>query len=573
MSLFGSLQMAGNTLQAMQIGLHVVGNNIANANTPGYVRERTIYTPAPVQKLGNLTLGSGVEIAGIVQNVDKFVENRLRDAGSDLANAEVQDQAFRDLEAILGELTEVDISSALTQFFNGIELITNEPENIGLRDLAVKDGIRLTERINSLDRRVSALHTDFNSRVSDIAAEINTLTDKISKLNLQIVTTEGGSRTGSDAGGLRSQRAEAIKSLAKLVDVHVVERDTGTVNISVNGELLVFEGTNRDVTTKFSDNGGLASAQIHFADNDSLLETGAGELKGIYTARDEIIGGFLSTLDDFAATLASEFNTYFSQGQGIDGFSEVVSTAEVSDPSAVLNDAGLPFTPQNGTFNVLVRNKQDGVTKTHPVNVDLNGLDGDDMTLNTLANKLSEIEGINASVNIDNKLVIQSESPDIDFGFGVDSPQDESGLLAALGINTFFTGSDAGSLGVNSALFDSARAGAKFAASSSGFGEGTENALRMVGLYDETLDELGGSSIRDSYSQLINETTQGASIASAAVDGLEVFEGSLQASSEAVSGVNIDEEAIDMIMLQRTFQASARYINTLSELLDVLVSL
>jgi flagellar hook-associated protein 1 len=57
MSLFGSIQMAGNTLQAMQIGLHVVGNNIANANTPGFIRERVVYTPAPVQKLGELTLG------------------------------------------------------------------------------------------------------------------------------------------------------------------------------------------------------------------------------------------------------------------------------------------------------------------------------------------------------------------------------------------------------------------------------------------------------------------------------------------------------------------------------------
>ncbi len=73
MSLFGSIQMAGNTLQAMQIGLHVVGNNIANANTPGFIRERVIYAPAPVQTIGTLTLGTGVKIAGIVQGIDRFV--------------------------------------------------------------------------------------------------------------------------------------------------------------------------------------------------------------------------------------------------------------------------------------------------------------------------------------------------------------------------------------------------------------------------------------------------------------------------------------------------------------------
>src|ERR687894_459234 len=104
MSLFGSIQMAGNTLQAMQIGLHVIGNNIANANTPGFISERAIFTPAPVLKLGHLTLGLGVEVAGIVQNLDRFVEERLRDVGGDRASADIQQKVYRDLESIIGEL-------------------------------------------------------------------------------------------------------------------------------------------------------------------------------------------------------------------------------------------------------------------------------------------------------------------------------------------------------------------------------------------------------------------------------------------------------------------------------------
>src|SRR6185503_1885623 len=113
----GSIQMAGNTLQAMQIGLHVVGNNIANANTPGYIRERTLFTPAPVQKLGNLTLGLGVEIAGIVQSLDRFAEERLRDVGGDRASADIQEKVYLDLESILGELSDTDVSTSLSNFF------------------------------------------------------------------------------------------------------------------------------------------------------------------------------------------------------------------------------------------------------------------------------------------------------------------------------------------------------------------------------------------------------------------------------------------------------------------------
>lgn len=576
MSLFGSLQMAGNTLQAMQIGLHVVGNNIANANTPGYVRERAVFSPAPVQRIGNLTLGLGVQVDGIVQLVDRFVEDRLRDNGSDLASAEVQEKTYNDLQSIVGELTDVDVSSALTEFFNGIGQITNQPENIGIRDLAVKDGVRLTDRINALDRRVRDVHNDLSTRVQSIATEINTLTDEIKDLNLKIVTLEGGGTTGSEAGGLRSQRAEALKKLANLVDIKATEADTGVVNVSVNGQLLVFEGTRRTVESFVSDDDGTNSNKIRFTDNKSLLEVSGGELHGVYEAHDTILGGFLESFDDFAATLAFEFNKIYSQGQGIDGFTEVTSTARVSDPTAALNEAGLAFTPNSGSFQILVLNKGDAgkpVTKTYDINIDLDGLDGNDTTLNSLAAQIDAIDGISAEVTIDNELVVRTESDDVEFSFGIADPADESGVLAALGINTFFTGADARNLGVNPQLRENSRAGAKFAASTTGIDEGTENALRLVALYDESLSTLDGQSIRGTYDSIINSTTQGATVAAAVADGLRVFAGTLDASAQAVSGVNVDEEAIDMIMLQRTYQASARYIGTLAELLDTLINL
>ena len=104
-------------------------------------------------------------------------------------------------------------------------------------------------------------------------------------------------------------------------------------------------------------------------------------------------------------------------------------------------------------------------------------------------------------------------------------------------------------------------------------GEATENVLALSGFYDESIDGIGNNTITGAYDQLVNQTTQGATVASAVADGLRVFEGTLQANVQAVSGVNLDEEAIDMIQLQRVYQASARYIQTLSEMLDVLVAL
>lgn len=575
MSIFSSLQMAGNALQAFQIGLHVVGNNIANANTPGYVREKTIYATAPVQKLGNLTIGLGVEIAGIVQSIDKFTESRLRDAGGDRANAETQEAAYRNLEVILDSLGENNISTKLTDFFNSIQLINDNHDDIALRNLAISAGEQLTQTVNTLHRRVNIEYGNLNVRVNQIASEINNLTEEIRQLNLQIVKLEGGGASGSDAGGLRSQRGVALKRLAELANIETNEAPTGVINISLNGEFLVFEGTRRQVAVEQLNTGESVNNKIVFAENGDQLQVNAGELSGVYEARDTILGGFLNGLDEFVGALAFEFNKVYSQGQGLEGFESVTSTYQVDDPQAALSEAGLEFTPRHGEFNIIVFNKETSEAETHTISIDLLGTNGSITTLESLAAQIDAISGVAASVNIDNELVIASESPaDIDIRF----ERDSSGVLAALGINTFFTGSKANDLGVNRLLLDGETAGARFAAglrsgNADGKSENGANALELAGLQDKTLSDLNGRSIGGLYDQLIDLTTQGASTTAAVADGLRTFEGTLEAGAQAVSGVNLDEEAIDMIQLQRAYQASARFISTMTELLEILVSL
>ncbi len=564
MSLFGSIQMAGNTLQAMQIGLHVVGNNIANSNTPGFIRERVIYTPAPVQRLGNLTLGLGVEIAGIVQNIDKFAEERLRDAGGDRASAEVQEKAFADLEAILGELGTSDISTALTNFFNSLDEISGAPQDIAVRNFAVKSGNALAGTINKLSRNARTIHSDYGRQIENLSTEINGLTEQIRKLNLQIVNLEGAGGS-SDAGGLRSQRNNAIGRLAEIADTTATEIETGAVNISLNGEVLVFEGTRREVGVAFAASDGQATTVVQFLDTHSPLTVGGGALHGVYEARQNIVGGFLNRLDEFARALAWEFNKVYSQGQGITGFSSIESQNAVTNSSADLDEAGLKFTPTSGVFNLLVYNTATKLTKSHEIRVDLDGLDNDS-TLTSLAGAINALDGVSAQVTSDLRLRIAGDSNELRVSFEGDT----SGVLAALGLNTFFNGSTAADLSINPELVAD---GSKFAASRAGLGVDVTNIHRLQALHDEGVDGLGGKSFTGLYDQLVNETAQGAAAAAGVADGSRIFEETLAAAAQAVSGVNLDEEAIDMIMLQRTYQASARYISTLSDLLDVLINL
>ena len=575
MSLFGSIQMGANTLQAMQIGLHVVGNNIANANTPGYIREEVLYSPAPVQQLGSLTLGLGVEIDGIVQQVDEFLTDRLRGAASDRASADVQRDAFNDLETLIGELSNTDLSTSLSNFFNSIdEVVNGDGDTTSLRNLAIGAGENLAADIRRLATRASEVRDEFNVRVSRSAGEVNDLTERIRVLNLRIVNLEAGGSSGSDAGGLRSERQAALRDLAELLDIQVNEQPSGAVNISVEGESLVFEGTRREVAvTEINEQNGDVTSVLSFADNNEALETTGGEVHGLVAARDEILGGFLSDLDSFSQVLAFEFNKLYSQGQGAVGFDSVTSTNAVSDPNAALDAAGLPFAPVQGSFQLLVFNPTENTTKTHDIFVNLDGLDSD-TTLSSLAADINAIDGVSASVDSTNRLVINSTSSDVEFAFAGDEAN-ESGVLAALGVNTFFTGSTARDLAVNSQLTTGRNAADKFAASLGGVGAESDfsNALRLASFYTRPLDGNDGASLATTYDQLINEVTQRATIAKSVANGFATFEATLQGEEQAISGVNIDEEAIDMITLQRTYQASARYIQTISELLDVLVNL
>jgi flagellar hook-associated protein 1 len=578
MSLFGAIQMGGNTLRAMQIGLHVVGNNIANANTPGYVRQEAIYVPAPVQKQGRLILGLGVEVDSIVQKLDKFIQERLVGAHSDRANADVQEQIYREIEGILNEFAEngVDLSSSFTKFFNALHEVVLAPGDVGARNLAIGEGAALAENIADLHSRVFDVQQQLNERVVSMSDEINSLAEEIRLLNIKIASTEGGGASGSDAGGLRVRRQTAVDRLSELISIRVSEQSSGGVAVSVGGELLVFEGQRREVGIDSSDDSGVAVAVVEFADTHSPLEVTSGELQGLYAARNEIAGSFLENLDELAATLAFEFNKVYSQGQGLVGFQRLTSVETVSDPDAALDAAGLPFTPVSGAFNVLIHSKGDNLTTTHTILIDLDGLE-DDTTLTSLAAQLDAIDGLSASVSATGALVLERESTDIEFAFAPaadDSTADTSGVLASLGLNTFFTGSSAATLGVNDELKGISNAG-KFAASLGGLGneEDSENAVLLAGFLERPLESVGGATLFDLFNQTLIEVTQGSTIAQSVAEGFRVFEGTLEGQQQAVSGVSIDEEAIKMITLQRIYQASARYIQTISELLDMLVNL
>lgn len=566
MSLFGTLQLAANSMQAQQIGLQVVGQNMANANTPGYSREQVNFATAPTQTIAGVTVGLGVQVQGVVQKTDQYLNERLRGANSDVANSSQQSQSYSDLESIVGALQDNSVDSSVTDFFSSISNILNQPQDVSTRNLAVLKGQTLASTITTMAGRVTQERSDLNNQVIAMTSDINRLTTQIAQLNTQIVTTEAGTVGKSDAVGLRDQRDQALTDLSKLIGIKVEQQPDGSDNIYVGGDYLVYEGTSRPVETAYTSDRGMSVASINITDTNAPLNTQTGQLSGLLTARDKIMGGYLDQLDNFAGTLAFEFNKVFSSGQGLTGYSTTTSTNAVTSTTAPLDAAGLPFTPVNGSFQVQVLNTQTNQTTTSNITVDLNGLDKNETSLTSLVSQLNNVNGLSASISASGNLTIATTSPDVQFSFA----NDTSGTLAALGINSFFTGSTATDLGVNQALVNDP---SKFAASSAGIGPDTGNALSLAAFGDQALPSAGGLSITQLNQQIVGDVTQGSAVAKSVDTGNQTFQQTLSGQQLAISGVSIDEEATNMLTLQYAYQASAKLISTINNLLDTLLKL
>jgi len=565
MSLLGSIQLAKNALTAVDIGLQVAGNNIANANTPDYIRQQAVYSPAPTQKLGTLTLGLGVDVTAIKQYTDRFLEERLRSANSDLSNAEVQEQAYTTLEQIIGELGDDDLSTSLSSFFNSVHDVLNQPESAATRNLAVIKGQAVADSIGRLYERVTQQRLDINREVVAKADDINRLVQTIADLNVKIAATEGGDTTASEAIGLRDQRIGALTELSKIIDIQTYEQPSGSVTVMAGGDFLVADANSREVEVAYSSDDEFDLAAIHIASSKSPIDSGSGSLSGLMTARDEIAGGFLTKLDEFSRTLSTEFNRIFSSGQGTVGYRTLESNFTVDESASALDRAGLVTTPVNGSFQVQVLDRTTGLTKTTNIAIKLNGLD-DDTTLDGLANSLNDIEGLTASVTSDGHLAISSDGSNLEFAFA----QDTSGILAALGVASFFTGNTANSIGVSAAVRRDPRL---FAASKGGIGNDTQNAELLGAFLDRPLDSAGGLSLSGLYQYMTSGVSQQSATSRSVAEGFRVYQQTLDSQKMALSGVSIDEEVVRVITLQRTYQAAAKFISTISDLLDLLVNL
>ncbi len=190
------------------------------------------------------------------------------------------------------------------------------------------------------------------------------------------------------------------------------------------------------------------------------------------------------------------------------------------------------------------------------------------MSLDDLVNEINVTVGVpnlTAGTGTANHLTL-----DADVGYEVSFSDDSSGALAALGLNTFFAGEDASTITVNDVLLGDPR---KLAAGADHLPGSNGTALALADLPDQAFTDLNGVSLRDFWLGQVASLAGRTAAAHDAVSSAQLVRESLSAQNQALSGVSLDEEAINLLTFQRQFQAAARFIAVIDETLQELLSI
>ncbi|MEM6757331.1 MAG: flagellar basal body protein, partial [Planctomycetota bacterium] len=183
MSLGGSLQIGQSGLLASQAALEVVGNNLANVATPGYHRLDPKLVPLTGREAERgVQFGGGVQLDAITRVVDDALEARLRGTISDESGASTLVDLLAQVEAIENELSDVDLSTRLTAFFNAWSDLSNNPQDLSLRTLVVQEGVSLSAFINDIDTGFKDTLLQTDRTIEQSVGQANDILDKIETL-------------------------------------------------------------------------------------------------------------------------------------------------------------------------------------------------------------------------------------------------------------------------------------------------------------------------------------------------------------------------------------------------------
>jgi flagellar hook-associated protein 1 len=598
MGLTQALGTALSGLTATQTSLSLVAGNVANAQTPGYVRKT-----ATLVESASGTTASSVQVAAINRELDQFVQSQLRTESAGAAYADLRANMYNELQGLYGTPGSTStLESAFNNFTSSLQALTTSPDDRPTQTAVVNAAQQLTQQLNSLSDGIQSLRSQAELGLSDDVTQANSALQEIAQINQQLAASP---QQDSTTAALEDQRDRDIDQLSKLMDVQVLRSNNNQVSImTTSGVQLVSGG---QASTLSFDARGTMSAQAQWSANPAQRGVGtitltapngsttdlvasnairSGEIAGYLEMRDQTLVQAQDQLDQFAAAISSALSGQPTAGTAVsagaqNGFAVDIGSLSTGDSVSVtytdtasgqqhkLTVSGLDFS--GGISSVVSQINAalagTGMTASNPSGTTLEILD--DGAANTV-----DVNSLTATAQT------TSLTGDVALPLFVDGTSPYTGAT---------TGGVPQSLGfaeriaVNQSLIDDPTLLVNYQA-----GTAAADPTRPNFIYDQmvnaALDYSPSAGIGTAaapfsgtagtyLSQIVGLQAAAANNAANLQQGQDVVLNSLQQRFNSTSGVNIDQEMSDLLTLQNSYAANARVMNTVNAMLAMLMQM
>ncbi|NKF21760.1 flagellar hook-associated protein FlgK [Solimonas marina] len=614
------LATGSSALLAYQTALSTTSHNIANANTTGYSRQRVELTSKLGQGTASGYVGAGVDVATVQRITDSLVNARLQTSTSAYARIDVYSTYASQIDTLLSD-SSTNLSTPMQSFFDAANALSSTPTSTSARQAVLSSAKTLTDRVTLLQSQLDSMNSDLNQSLSTTVESINTNTEALAKLNTQIINAQSQSG-GQPPNDLLDQRDQLVQQIAEQVGITTAVQDDGSLNVfTASGQALVLGGKSTALGVS-SDAYNSGALDVTYNGKPITAQLSGGTVGGLLDTRREVIEPARSELGKLAAGIAAAINQQNAAGvdlsgnQGGDLLTMPSGTAyaatanagtaqmdvAIADVSAlsgsnyVLKFDGASWTATDAQSGAAVALTGSG-TSADPlmlggVAISVSGAAqaGDSFLVKPTANAASQLSlaTTDPSKIAAARAVTASAASGNGSAVGDISVTDSGNAALTDAVTITFT--DANTYQINGSgsyaysagdaisvngwsltLSGDVAAGdsfsiAKTAANSSD--NGNANALATLG---SLALFAGGETLDAAQSALTTKAATRAQQASLALDAQSAVKTQAEAARDSVSGVNLDEEAADLLRYQQAYQAAAQVISTANTIFQSLL--
>lgn len=580
-NLFGMIWTGVSGLTAAQTGISVTGNNIANMKTENYSRQTVELVTKKPQYTYNGAIGKGVDVAGIRREYDDLLAKTVRTSSSSYTYYNSMSSL---LESTMLYFNELEMGSglgdALKDYFNAWQDLSNSApddtsESLTKRTVLVEAADTLATKISEGYAYLENMRKQADLNIQNEVNAVNEITTQIAQLNKEIVAAEA---MGQPANELRDMRDGLLDDLAEKTQITTFLQEDGSVSVYMYGQTLVDKNTAYQLTTEAdpeNDNhlkvmwttGNPNSKPM---DMTKLMKNGT--IAANLQVRDNEIKQYMSDLDALAKKLIEETNRVHSTGMGLDNASEYTGKTQVMNPEYPLNseEGKLPFDVKSGTFTINVStptgekdDEGNDIFETKKITIEVNPSDN----MKAILDRINTASGglVSAGLSQDNTVSIKAAP-----GSYISFSDDTSDFLMAAGINSFFSGSGAKDMTINSSIKENPRL---IAASEFGADGDNTNALKIAKLQTTSFSTVKGNvTFSGFYGYFIGEMSSAKSQAETFKTTTNKAYTELNTQLMSIRGVSEEDEQVNFVLYQRMYEANSRYINIVDEMLNTLIN-